>query len=73
MNKSSSFTGKICNKDGVKNIPCIVGGVAMEDVNPVELQELEVHIKLHINDVLFEQGLITEELHQRAKTALLAS
>ena len=38
-----------------------------------EIKELETQIKLHINERLFEQGLISEELYNKAKYALLSA
>ena len=38
-----------------------------------EIKELETQIKLHINERLFEQRLISEDLYNKAKCALLAA
>ena len=36
-------------------------------------KELEIEIKLHINKRLYEIGLITEEMYNRAKELILKS
>jgi hypothetical protein len=36
-------------------------------------KELEIQIKLHINESLFLQGLITEDMYARAKSIIMAA
>jgi len=38
---------------------------------PEAIKELDTQIKLHINQRLFEKGLITEEMYEKAKNMIL--
>jgi len=40
-------------------------------LKPETLKELDTQIKLHINQRLFEKGLITEEMYEKAKNIIL--
>lgn len=37
------------------------------------MKELEIQTKLHINEVLFEKGHISEEIYKKAKMYLLSA
>ena len=37
------------------------------------IKEIEIQIKLHINERLFQEELITEEMYEKAKIILLSS
>jgi hypothetical protein len=41
--------------------------------NEEKLKNVEVEIKLHINQRLYEKGLITEEMYSEAKNYILTS
>ena len=43
------------------------------DLKDNEMKELEVQIKLHINERLFAQGFISEDLYNKTKYSLLAA
>jgi hypothetical protein len=38
-----------------------------------KLKDVEIEIKLHINQRLFEKGLISEEMYSEAKNYILTS
>jgi len=42
-------------------------------INQEKLHEVEIEIKLHINQRLYEKGLITEEMYAQAKNYILAN
>ena len=42
-------------------------------VNAAAMESVIIEIKLHINRKLFEKGIITEEMHTKAKEMILKS
>ena len=42
-------------------------------INTEKMKEVEIEIKLHINQRLYEKGLITEEMFTEAKNYILSA
>jgi len=64
---------RFCNKHYTSHIEFSEVVLMEFELKHEEIKELETQIKLHINERLFEQGLISVELYNKAKYALLAA
>ena len=73
IKRAGKNRGKFSNKRYISHIEFSEVALMEFEVKHEEIKELETQIKLHINEKLFEQGLISEELYNKAKYALLAA
>ena len=64
---------KFSNKRSTSHIEFSEVAHMESELKHKEIKELETQIKLHINERLFEQGLISLDLYNKAKYALLAT
>ena len=73
MYRTGENRDKFSNKRGMSHIEFSEVALMEFELKHEQIKELETQIKLHINERLFEQGLISEELYNKAKYALLAA